>query len=42
VRNSGETKTLNDAVLAYAEKQHAIETKNKQYRTYKKFRAKNK
>lgn len=42
VRNKGESKTLNDAVLAYAEKQHAIEKKNNEHHAYKKFRAKNK
>ena len=41
VRNKGESKTLNDAVLAYAEKQHAIEKKKNEHHTYKKFKAKN-
>jgi hypothetical protein len=42
VRNKGEAKTLNDAVLAYAEKQHAIEKKNNQHNAYRKFHSKNK
>jgi hypothetical protein len=42
VRNKGESKTLNDAVLAYAEKQHAIEKKNNQHQAYKKYHSKNK
>ena len=42
VRNKGESKTLNDAVLAYAEKQHAIEKKNNQHHAYKKFHSLNK
>lgn len=42
VRNKGESKTLNDAVLAYAEKQHAIEKKNSQHQAYKKYHSKNK
>jgi hypothetical protein len=42
VRNKGKSKTLNDAVLAYAEKQHAIEKKNNQHHAYRKFHSKNK
>ena len=42
IRNKGESKTLNDAVLAYAEKQRAIEKKNNQHHAYKKFHSKNK
>jgi hypothetical protein len=41
VRNKGESKSLNDAVLAYSEKQHAIEKKNNQHHAYKKFKSKN-
>jgi hypothetical protein len=41
IRNKGESKTLNDAVLAYAQKQHAIEKKNNDHHTYKKLKAKN-
>lgn len=42
IRNKGESKTLNDAVLAYAQKQHAIEKKNNDHHMYKKLKSKNK